>query len=176
MKKLAPSEMRRTGAGPRRPVRAIVDNVRSAFNVGSILRTADALGLQHVYLAGFTADGNHPGVHKSALGAQDTVPWSVCRTAKDAIDDARSSGCTIVALEITDSPTSFAELKTEHFPVCLVVGNELEGVGEAVLAQCDLAIELPQYGVKHSLNVAVAFGVAGYDLVRHHNSLKTADG
>lgn len=176
MRKLSPDDMRRPGHGVRNPVRVIIENVRSAFNVGSILRTADALALEHVYLAGFTADGNHPGVHKSALGAQDTVPWSVARTAEDAMDDARSLGCTIAALEITDSPTAVSDLTAEHFPICLVVGNELDGVSDSVLAKCDLAIELPQYGAKHSLNVAVAFGVAGYDLVRRRGSIKASDG
>lgn len=173
MRKLTPDEMGRTIPAPdvRHPVRVVVDDVRSAFNVGSILRTADALGLEHVYLAGFTADGHHPGVHKAALGAQDTVPWSSVPTAEEALVDARGAGCVIAALEITDSSTPVSSLTEAHFPLCLVVGNELEGVSERVLSLCDLAIELPQHGAKHSLNVAVAFGVAGYDVVRRYRAL-----
>lgn len=148
------------------PLRVLVENVRSAFNVGAILRTADAVRVEHVYLCGYTAPGDHPSVNKSALGAQDTVRWSHHADVSEAVDHARSNGCTLVALEQTDAPTPVASIPLAAYPICLVVGNEVEGVTQATLDRCDYAMELPQYGAKHSLNVSVAFGVAAYDLLR----------
>jgi tRNA G18 (ribose-2'-O)-methylase SpoU len=176
MRKLDPPEIPRPDAAalasaPRNPVRIVLENVRSAFNVGSILRTSDALRIDHVYLCGYTPDGSHPGVHKAALGAQDTVPWSRWPGVEEALRDARSSGYSVAALEITDTPTPVRKLEVRHFPLCLVLGNEVDGVSDLALGLCDLAIELPQFGAKHSLNVAVAFGVAGYDLVRRYREL-----
>lgn len=179
MRKLTPDEIARTPPAAlrragRHPLYVIVENVRSAFNVGSVLRTADALRAAHVYLTGFTPDGTHPGVHKAALGAQDTVPWSTLPDVTGAIREARSAGCTIVALEITDRPSPLESLRLSDYPVCLIIGNEVDGVSAEALALCDRALELPQFGAKHSLNVAVAFGVAAYDLVRHFRRLDSA--
>ncbi len=174
MRKLQPREMDRAAPEVRHPIRVVVENVRSAFNVGSILRTADALGLEEVILTGYTPGGDHPRVHKAALGAQDSVPWVRVDTVAEAVRRAREAGCSVAALEITDEPIRVAELQAGHFPLCLVVGNEVDGVSDEALALCDMAIEIPQFGEKHSLNVAVAFGVAGYDLVRRYRSLTGA--
>ncbi|NNE71602.1 MAG: TrmH family RNA methyltransferase [Rhodothermales bacterium] len=175
LRKLSTSEIARpepaelVGAS-RHPIVVVVENVRSAYNVGSILRTADALMVRHVYLTGFTPPGDHRGVHKSALGAQDTVPWSHARDSVAILDALRRDGYCVAAAEITDSPSTAQDLDPGHFPLALVLGNEIEGVSESALERCHLALELPQFGAKHSLNVAVAFGVIGYDLVRrwHH--------
>lgn len=155
----------------RHPAVLVVEDVRSAFNVGSMLRTADALLLDHVYLTGFTPDGNHRGVHKAALGAQSSVPWTHVPESEDILHQLREEGFTLAAVEITDSPRSALSLETGDFPLALVVGNEVQGVSESALALCDLALELPQFGAKHSLNVAVAFGVVGYDVVRRWRDL-----
>ncbi|MBO6577317.1 MAG: hypothetical protein JJ896_18410 [Rhodothermales bacterium] len=150
----------------RHPVCLVVENVRSAFNVGSMLRSADALRLDHVYLTGFSPPGDHRGVNKAALGAQDAVPWSHTRDTIDVLGSLKQRGYTLAAVEITDSPTDARRLPRADFPLALVVGNEVSGVDPKSLELCDLALELPQFGMKHSLNVAVAMGVVGYDVVR----------
>lgn len=155
------------------PVSVLVENVRSAQNVGSILRTADALRMRHVYLVGFSPPADHRLVHKTALGAQDTVPWSHHPTLADALDAVRREGSTLVALEQTDRPTPMDAFAIGDFPCCLVVGNEVEGVSPEALGACERAIEVEQFGMKHSLNVSVAFGVAAYDLVRRWRHLST---
>ena len=148
------------------PLSVLAVDIRSAHNVGAILRTADAVRAAHVYLTGFTPPGDHRLVHKSALGAQDTVPWSCHDDPLEAIALARAAGCLIVALEQTNRASSLETFTFDDFPICLVLGNEVDGVSERVLAQCDRAIEMDQFGAKHSLNVSVAFGIAAYDLLR----------
>jgi 23S rRNA (guanosine2251-2'-O)-methyltransferase len=155
----------------RHPIRLLVEDVRSAHNVGALLRTADALLLDHVHLTGFTPDGNHNGVNKAALGAQDMVPWTHDGPAIDMIHHLRSNGYTVAAVEITDAPSDLDALRSSDYPLVLVVGNEVNGISDDVLAQCDMALELPQFGFKHSLNVAVAFAVMGYDVVRRWKHL-----
>lgn len=156
---------------PRHPVVVVVDSVRSIYNVGSIFRTSDAVHLRHLYLTGITGTPDHRGVHKTALGAQDTVPWSHHQDAAVLVTRLRAQGYTIAALEITDTPTLSGDILPEHYPLCLIVGNEVSGVSEALLALSDLALELPQYGAKQSLNVAVAYGIAVYDLVRNFRTM-----
>jgi tRNA G18 (ribose-2'-O)-methylase SpoU len=155
----------------RHPVRLILDNIRSAHNVGSMLRTADGLLLDEVIMAGFTPDGAHRGVHKAALGAQDFVPWSATDDAATTITALKSEGWTIAALEITTAPQQVTDLTADDFPLVIVAGNEVDGVSAEVLALCDTALELPQFGAKQSLNVAVSAGVICYDAVRHYRSL-----
>jgi tRNA G18 (ribose-2'-O)-methylase SpoU len=159
----------------RHPIRIVVENVRSAFNVGSILRTADALRVEHVHLIGFSPQGNHNGVNKSALGAQDSVPWSHEPDILPTLESLRGKGFTLAAVEITDTPRDPRRLQPGDFPIALVVGNEVSGVSEEALSSCDFALELPQFGVKHSLNVAVAIGVVGYDATRCWNDFQEAE-
>ncbi len=171
MKKLLHDEIPRltleeTTEADRNPISILLDNIRSVHNVGSVLRTADAVRVQEVILAGVTASGDHRGVHKSALGAEDAVPWRRCDDPVVEIRNARSLGSTIVALEITDDPVDLNTLSKEIFPILLIIGNEVTGVSDALLAECDFALEIPQYGMKQSLNVSVAAGIALYDLLR----------
>lgn len=156
---------------PRHPVAAILADVRSIHNVGAMFRTADAARLAHLYLCGFTGTPDHRHLHKTALGAQDTVPWSHHRDPVALVESLRAQGYTIAAVEITDNPTPLPSLARDHFPLAFVVGNEVEGVDAALLARADLALELPQFGAKQSLNVSVAFGIMAYDLVRHYRHL-----
>ena len=156
---------------PKHPVRALVHDVRSIYNVGSIFRTSDAVRIEHVHLSGYTGTPDHPDMHKTALGAQDVVSWSKHDAALDVIADLRKEGYTIGVLEITDSPTPPSEVRLEQFPLCLVVGNEVHGVDDALVDAADLACELPQFGAKQSLNVSVAYGIAMYDLVRRYRQL-----
>lgn len=156
---------------PKHPVRVVVHNVRSIYNVGSIFRTSDAARIEHLHLTGYTGTPRHKDLHKTALGAQDTVAWSDHDAALPVLRELRTQGYTVAALEITDTPTRTHEVSLEHFPLCLVIGNEVEGVDDAIINEADLALEIPQYGAKQSLNVAVAYGIAVFDLVRRFRAL-----
>lgn len=156
---------------PRHPLVVLVDNVRSVYNVGALFRTSDGACVERVILAGITPTPEHPNFRKSALGAEDFVPWSHERDATAAVRRLRADGYTIAALELTDEPTDVDALGANDFPLCLVVGHELHGVSDDVLALADLALEIPQYGAKQSLNVAVAYGIAAFDLVRRYRTL-----
>jgi tRNA G18 (ribose-2'-O)-methylase SpoU len=164
----APEEV---GDLPKHPVRVMVHNVRSIHNVGSIFRTSDAARIEHVHLTGYTGTPEHKDLHKTALGAQDAVSWSQHDDALPLLEDLRSCGYTIALLEQTDESRPPTDIDEQAFPVCLVVGNEVHGVDEDVIEAADLALELPQYGTKISMNVGVAYGIAVYDLIRRARSL-----
>lgn len=157
---------------PRHPVAVLVDNVRSIHNVGSMFRTSDAARVEHLYLAGITGTPENRRLHKSALGAQDTVPWSHHADAGAVADRLREKGYTLSVLEITDTPTSLSEVSLEAFPLCLIVGNEISGVSETLVEKADVAFEIDQFGSKQSLNVAVAYGIAVFSLVRRFRALR----
>ncbi|MEZ4698824.1 MAG: RNA methyltransferase [Rhodothermales bacterium] len=167
--RLDPAE---TGRSPRHPIAVVIDNVRSAHNVGSFFRTSDGAWIEKLYLTGITATPDHHGLHKTALGAQETVPWHREENTVDAVRRLKSEGYTVAVLELTDSPSLPADLRPEHFPLCLVIGNEVHGVQDDVVAMADLALEIPQYGSKQSLNVSVAYGIAVYDIVRAYRALQ----
>lgn len=156
---------------PKHPISVVLDNVRSLHNVGSMFRTSDAAAAEHLYLTGITGTPENPALRKTALGAQETVAWSYCKTAVGAVSALRAQGYTIAVLEITDSPAEIEHLEASAFPLCLVVGNEVTGVSDAVVQMADLAFEIPQFGAKQSLNVSVAYGIALYDLVRVYRRL-----
>lgn len=151
---------------PRHPVRVMVHNVRSIHNVGSIFRTSDAARVEHLHLTGFTGTPEHKDLHKTALGAQDTVPWSQHDDPLSVLSSLRNRGFTIAVLEQTDQSTPPDQVSDEVYPLCLVVGNEVKGVSDDIIEVADQAVELPQYGAKISMNVGVAYGIAVYDLVR----------
>lgn len=176
MRKLAPHEIPRPSAEelarlPRQPIVVVLDRIRSAHNVGAVFRTADAFRLGRVFCTGYTPTPDHPSVAKTALGAEHTVPWAYEPDPLPLLGRLRAEGYTIAALELTDRPTAFADLAPAHFPLALVVGNEVEGVAEELLAHSDLALEIPQFGAKHSLNASVAFGIAAYALVERWRAL-----
>jgi len=156
---------------PRHPISVVVENVRSIYNVGSMFRTSDAARIEQLYLTGYTGTPEHKDLHKTALGAQDTVPWSHHDDTQPALQQLRARGYTLAALEITSDSISTANVLPEHFPLCLVVGNEVSGVAKKTIEVVDLAFEIPQYGAKQSLNVAVAYGIAVFDLVRRYRAL-----
>lgn len=153
------------------PIAVVAENIRSMHNLGSILRSSDAAAVERVYLAGYAPDPNHRAVHKTALGAQDTVEWQRSDDAIALVQQLKRTGYTIVALEITDSPASVEEISFEHFPIALLLGNEVEGVSHDLLQLCDFAIQIDQFGTKQSLNVSVAFGITVFDLVRKYRAL-----
>lgn len=176
MRKLNWNEIERPGPDevkhlPKHPVRVMVHDVRSIHNVGSIFRTSDAARIEHVHLTGFTGTPEHKDLHKTALGAQDTVKWSQHDDPLLVLDELRKEGYTIAVLEQTSGSLPPNEVPVEAYPLCLVVGNEVEGVADTIIEAADLGLELPQYGAKISMNVGVAYGIAIYDLVRRSRSL-----
>lgn len=156
---------------PRHPITVVVDNVRSIHNVGSFFRTADGAWIEQMILTGITGTPDNRALHKTALGAQDTIPWSHSMHTVETATALKEAGYRLVVLELTDTPTLSHEISLDDFPLALFVGNELTGVSTEVVDMADYALEIPQYGTKQSLNVSVAFGVAIFDLVRQFRSL-----
>jgi tRNA G18 (ribose-2'-O)-methylase SpoU len=148
---------------------AIAENIRSLYNVGSIFRTADAVLLGKLILTGYTPTPPRKEIEKTALGATATVPWEYYKDPIDAIRGLRTSGVRIIALEHTDRSMPYGSIRVADFPLCVIVGNEITGISQPVLNECDAAIEIPMHGAKHSLNVAVAFGIALFELANVYN-------
>jgi tRNA G18 (ribose-2'-O)-methylase SpoU len=150
----------------RLPVEIVLDNVRSLYNVGSIFRTSDGAVIEKLYLCGFTPRPPRREIEKTALGATQSVLWEYHQSARDLLLKVKERGIKLCALELTTDSIPYAEIKKDDFPLCLVIGNELTGVSKEVIEMVDLAIEIPMYGIKHSLNVAVAYGIALFELSR----------
>jgi tRNA G18 (ribose-2'-O)-methylase SpoU len=153
-------------AALRAPVVALLDNIRSLYTVGSIFRTSDGAFIQQLYLTGFTPRPPRREIAKTALGATETIPWQYFRDPLDAIAAARAGGAKICVLEHTTDTRPYHSIAPQDFPLCLVIGNELTGITPAVIAAADFGIEIPMYGTKQSLNAAVAYGIAVFELVR----------
>jgi tRNA G18 (ribose-2'-O)-methylase SpoU len=147
------------------PVTVVLDNVRSMHNVGSIFRTSDAFLIEKIILCGYTPRPPHRDINKTALGATETVTWEYVEVTTSAIQELKRRGYWIAAIEQASESIMLPEIKLpENRPVCVVFGNEVDGVDDDVLALCDAAIEIPQMGMKHSLNVSVAAGIVLYEL------------
>ncbi|MEZ4386588.1 MAG: RNA methyltransferase [Candidatus Krumholzibacteriia bacterium] len=143
------------------PVYALLDNVRSAWNVGSMFRTADAAGLAGLYLCGITATPPRADLEKTALGAQRTVPWDYWAQTRDLLRHLRGRGVDLIALECAPDAVPLEDALV-RFPACFVVGNEVDGVSDELRALCDRTAMIPMHGAKESLNVAVSFGLMAY--------------
>lgn len=142
------------------PVIIILDNVRSMLNVGSAFRTSDAFLVEKIFLTGITASPPHREIHKTALGATESVDWEFRKGASEVIRNLKSEGYTIVAIEQAEPHTSLADFQIEkEKKYCLVFGNEVKGVENEILQSSDFCIEIPQGGTKHSLNISVSIGV-----------------
>ena len=152
-------------AAPRFPVIVCAPNIRSMYNVGSLFRTCDAARVQELILCGFTPHPPRAEIAKTALGAVDTVPWRYEHDACAALRELRSRGVKIIAVELTEEAHPYTELDASDMPCCLVLGNELTGIADDVLAECDEAVMIPMHGVKHSLNVSVAAGIVIFHAV-----------
>jgi tRNA G18 (ribose-2'-O)-methylase SpoU len=149
----------------RRPVHIVLDNLRSAYNVGSIFRTSDAGAVEHIHLCGMSAHPPHKKIEKTSLGAFEYVPWSYYERTADALERLRQQGIPIVAIEVTESAVPHVAFKFPQ-PVALVFGNEVTGVKEKILSLCDAVVCIPMHGYKNSINVATAFGVILYEVLR----------
>ncbi|HET7152210.1 MAG TPA: RNA methyltransferase [Candidatus Kapabacteria bacterium] len=150
----------------RHPITVVLDNIRSLYNVGSVFRTCDAARVEKLILTGFTPHPPRKEIEKTALGAIESVPWEYHKNAVDAVKELKQRGITIAVLEQTDKSIPYYSLEKKNFPLCLIVGNEISGVDSELVALADVALEIPMYGVKHSLNVAVACGIAVFEAVK----------
>ena len=165
MRKITNEELHRPSADEfaamgRIPVVVVLDNVRSAQNVGAFFRTSDAFAVERVLLCGITATPPSRDIHKSALGAELTVEWAHYETTAQCVEELRGAGYTLLCVEQVEGAVMLDQLAVDcERKYALVFGNEVAGVDQAVVDMCDGAIEIPQAGTKHSLNVSVAGGV-----------------
>ena len=145
------------------PFTVVLNNIRSLYNVGSIFRTADGVGIEKLWLCGITGHPPDPKISKTALGAENTVPWEHSWNIDTVLKELKKRHYQIVFLEQMDRSIPYQNFEPKS-PVCLVLGNEISGVSEETLSLCDAAIEIEMAGLKNSLNVTVAFGIVGYHL------------
>tara|TARA_R110000868_G_scaffold57646_6_gene178031 strand:- start:905 stop:1438 length:534 start_codon:yes stop_codon:yes gene_type:complete len=146
------------------PVILVLDNIRSLNNIGSVFRTADAFLIEKIYLCGITAKPPHKDIHKTALGATDSVEWEFYENTLDVIDLLKSEKIKTVAIEQAENAILLNDFEVaSDNKYALVFGNEVKGVSQEVVSKCDLVIEIPQYGTKHSLNISVSAGVVVWD-------------
>ncbi|NML23306.1 RNA methyltransferase [Pseudoflavitalea sp. G-6-1-2] len=158
------------------PVVVVLDNIRSMHNVGSVFRTCDAFLLQCVYLCGYTPQPPHRDINKTALGATETVEWKYFDTTIAAVEQLKEQGYSIWAIEqVQDSVPLHQFTYDAEKPLAIVFGNEVEGVDADVVKACHGSIEIPQLGMKHSLNISVAAGIVLWELVRSRKNLFSSD-
>jgi 23S rRNA (guanosine2251-2'-O)-methyltransferase len=170
MRKLSMEELGRKSVeefkvSPKTPVIAVLENVRSAYNVGSVFRTADAFLIEAIYITGYTARPPHKEIKKTALGAEETVDWKHFPSGPDAVRVLKDEGYKVFAVEQVENSISLEKFD-EAGKIAVIFGNEVTGVEQATIALCDGTIEIPQLGMKHSLNIATAAGVVLWELVR----------
>jgi 23S rRNA (guanosine2251-2'-O)-methyltransferase len=149
------------------PVVLLLENIRSMHNVGSVFRTADAFLVEAIYLCGYTPRPPHRDIHKTALGATETVEWKYFEHSPEAVKFLKKEGFQIVGVEQVAGSITLQDFKLHgREKLVLIFGNEVDGVSDEVLEYCDACIEIPQFGMKHSLNVSVAAGMVLWELVR----------
>ena len=155
------------------PVRVALENIRSLYNVGAFFRTCDAAGVEDLHLCGITGQPPDKQIHKTALGAEESVRWQYHSSAVELAGALRDSGHEIAAVETSLHAVDLFDWKPS-FPVCVVFGNEVEGIHPELSRLCDTHIRIPMLGLKHSLNVATAGGVVVYELLRKYRSVSEA--
>jgi 23S rRNA (guanosine2251-2'-O)-methyltransferase len=153
------------------PVSILLDNVRSMYNVGAFFRTADAAGVEKLFLCGITSHPPKKAIGKTALGAEERVTWQHAWDPLPVVDTLRAQNYEIAAVETTIHAVDLFDWQP-RFPVCLVFGHEVEGIRPEIAARCDTHVRIPMLGIKHSLNVATAGGVAIYELLRKYRELQ----
>jgi tRNA G18 (ribose-2'-O)-methylase SpoU len=172
MKKLKITEMNRLTVEEfkeekKTPLIVVLDNVRSLHNVGSVFRTADAFLLEAVYLCGITSTPPHAEIHKTALGAEDTVDWKHFEDTHVALNELKAAGYTVFAIEQAEGSTKLQHLNLDKGKkYAVILGNEVKGVQQSVIDRCDGCIEIPQFGTKHSLNVSVTGGIIIWEMYK----------
>lgn len=149
------------------PIIIVLDNIRSAANVGSVFRTADAFLIQSIYLVGICATPPNRDIQKAALGATETVEWKYFENMEICLKVLKENACSILAIEQSDSSVMLNDFTPKHTATyALIFGNEVEGVSEIAMQQCNACIEIPQFGMKHSLNIAVSAGVVIWEFAK----------
>lgn len=161
--------------GLRLPVSVLLDNVRSLYNVGAFFRTLEAAGAERLYLAGITARPPHRGISKTALGAEEILPWTYSPSASPLLDDLHRNGHEIAAVETRPGAVDLFDW-VPRFPVCLVFGHEVDGIAADVMRRADTFVRIPMLGRKHSLNVATAGGIVVYEVLRKYRMLWNKEG
>ena len=158
-------------ASEKMPLVVVLDDVRSMYNVGSVFRTADAFRVERICLCGITACPPHPEIHKTALGAEDTVEWQHFSTALEAVQHLKEMGYTVLSIEQCEGstllqflPSVFSQAEGKY---AIVLGNEVKGVHQEVVDASDGCIEIPQYGTKHSLNVSTTAGIVIWEFAKY---------
>lgn len=176
MRKLSMEELNRKSVeeckrSEKTPIIAILENIRSAYNVGSVFRTADAFLLEKIILIGYTACPPHKEIKKTALGAEDVVAWQHFDKISEAIQCLKIDGYKVYAVEQVEQSVSLEKLQINSTEkIAVIFGNEVNGVEQETIGQCDGYIEIPQLGMKHSLNIATAAGVVLWELIRNRIS------
>lgn len=175
MRKLENSELERKSIeafkeAEKTPIIIILDDIRSLHNIGSVFRTADAFLIEKIYLCGITATPPNKEIHKTALGATETVVWEHCANVLEVIENLKKEEITVLAIEQVESAAFLQDFKVEkNKKYALVFGNEVFGVSQEAVAICDGCIEIPQLGTKHSLNISVSAGIVVWDLFKKMN-------
>jgi len=159
------SRQKEKSSEQRLPFSVVLNNIRSLYNVGAIFRTADGAGVERVWLCGITGHPPRHQIKKIALGADEQVPWEYSSDVIKILQGLKKQHYQIVLLEQTAQSVVYTAFEPQA-PVCLVIGNEIEGISQTILSYCDAAIEIDMAGIKNSLNVAVAFGIAAYHIRR----------
>lgn len=178
-RKLKNSELQRLSpegfkAAVKIPLIIILDNIRSLNNIGSVFRTADAFLIEKIYLCGITATPPHRDIQKTALGATDSVEWEYVEDALSLVKTLQEEGVRVIAIEQAEGSQWLHDLNVEsNTTYAVVLGNEVKGVQQEVVSQCDAVAEIPQYGTKHSLNISVTAGIVSWDLFLKLNSVNS---
>jgi tRNA G18 (ribose-2'-O)-methylase SpoU len=146
------------------PVTVLLDDIRSLHNVGSIFRSADGAHVEQLFLCGITGTPPRNEIRKTSLGAEESIPWTYYKNAVEAIHKLKANGYQIIALEQTTHSFDYSSVEY-RFPLCLIIGHEFNGIQDHLLELVDYAVDIPMYGIKQSLNVSVAFGIAIYEIV-----------
>jgi len=172
MKKLKNSELNRLDikgfkSAEKTPLIVVLDNIRSLNNIGSVFRTSDAFRIKKIYLCGITAKPPHKDIHKTALGATDSVDWVYFENTIDAISNLKEKNVTIVSIEQVENATKLQNFKIKKdVTYALIFGNEVKGVQQSVVDMSDYVVEIPQFGTKHSLNISVSVGVVLWEFIK----------
>ena len=170
MRKLKNSELNRIDIesfkqAEKTPIVVVLDNIRSCNNIGSVFRTSDALLIEAIYLCGYTATPPNKEIHKTALDAENSVEWKYFKETIDAVQDLKAKGYKVYSIEQVENSIMLPDFKpSKDEKLALVFGNEVKGVQQKVVNLCDGAIEIPQYGTKHSFNISVSAGIVLWDV------------
>ena len=175
MKKLKNKDLQRINIeafkrAEKTPIAIVLDNVRSALNVGSVFRTSDAFLIENIILCGITATPPNKEIRKAALGSTDSVNWKYIKNTTDAVKQLIKDGYYVVGIEQADKSTQLNEFELPKKPIAIILGNEVNGVDQQAIDLCNEVIEIPQFGTKHSLNIAVTSGIVIWDLWKKLNA------